>query len=149
MNLAELLRSVALGGAAFCLSLTPVLAAEYMSVSKDGINLRSAPKANAEVLFELPAGYPLEVLGKEGQWFKVQDYEGDKGYIHESTVSKSPHVIVKVKECKIRSGPSTSDQTVGSAVKDAIFTRVEQKGDWIKISHPDVTGWIHKDLVWP
>jgi hypothetical protein len=27
--------------------------------------------------------------------------------------------------------------------------QVEQKGDWVKVSHPDLTGWVHKDLVWP
>jgi len=131
------------------LALSTALAGEYMSVVKDGVNLRSAPNTNADILFELPVGYPLEVLGKEGQWLKVSDYEGDKGYIIESLVSKTPHVIVKVKECKIRSGPSAKDPVVGNGVKDVIFAKGEQKGDWIKVSHPNLTGWVHKDLVWP
>jgi len=143
------IKSMAMSVLASALTLTSAFAAEYMSVAKDGINLRSAPNTNAEVLFQLPVGYPLEVLGKEGQWLKVSDYEGDKGYIQESLVNKSPHVIVKVKECKIRSGPSTNDQVVGNGVKDVIFAKGEQKGDWIKVTHPSLTGWVHKDLVWP
>jgi SH3-like domain-containing protein len=130
-------------------ALTSALAGEYVSVIKDGVNLRSGPNTNAEILFQLPAGYPLEILSKEGQWLKVSDYEGDKGYITESLVDKSSHVIVKVKECKVRSGPSAKDQVVGNGVKDVIFTKSEQKGDWIKVTHPDLTGWVHKDLVWP
>lgn len=130
-------------------AMTSAFAAEYMSVVKDGINLRSGPDTKNEALYQLPAGYPLEVIEKKGQWLKVSDYEGDKGWIQEAMVNKTPHVIIKVKECKIRSGPATSEKVVGNGVREVIFTKVDQKGDWIKISHPDLNGWVHKDLVWP
>ena len=64
-------------------------------------------------------------------------------------MNKSPHVIVKVKECKIRSGPNNSEKVVGNGARDVIFVKADQKGDWVKVSHPDLTGWVHKDLVWP
>lgn len=126
-----------------------VCAAEYLSAAKDGINLRSGPGTNAAVLFELPMGYPLEVVSREGQWVKVTDYEGDQGYIVDSLLSKTPYVIVKVKECNVRSGPSTKDPVVGNVAKDVVFQKLEQKGDWIKVSHPQLTGWVQKALVWP
>lgn len=122
---------------------------EYLSVARDGINLRSGPGTKTDVLFELPLGYPLEVIGKEGQWVKVTDYEGDKGYIQETLLTKTPHVIVRVKECNIRSSPGTNAPVVGNSVKDVIFQKVEQKGDWVKISHRELTGWVHRSLVWP
>jgi len=124
-------------------------AAEYLSVARDGINIRSGPNTSADVLFELPMGYPVQVLSREGQWVKVVDYEGDKGYVFESLLSKTPTVIVKVAECNIRSGPSTQEAVVGNVTKDVVFQKVEQKGDWVKISHPQLTGWVHKSLVWP
>jgi SH3-like domain-containing protein len=144
-----LTKSIPMSLLASAFALTTALAGEYVSVIKDGVNLRSGPNTNTEILYQLPAGYPLEVLSEEGQWLKVSDYEGDKGYITESLVDKSPHVIVKVKECMIRSGPSTKDQVVGKGVKDVIFDKVEQQGDWVKVAHPNLTGWVHKDLVWP
>lgn len=148
MRLFEL-KSLSLALAAFSLLSVNALSAEYMSVARNGINLRSGPNTNTNILFELPLGYPLEIIGKEGQWVKVSDYEGDKGYIQESLLSKTPYVIVKVKECNVRSGPSTKDPVVGNVAKEVIFQKVEQKGDWIKISHPQLTGWVQKALVWP
>lgn len=124
-------------------------AADYLSVAKDGVNLRSGPSTTSEVLYQLPAGYPLEVMSKEGEWYKVSDHEGDKGYIQSSVVNTTPHVIVKAKECNVRSGPSTNDPVVGKSAQNVIFVKVEQKGSWVKVSHPDLTGWVHKDLVWP
>lgn len=124
-------------------------AADYLSVAKDGVNLRSGPSTTSEVLYQLPAGYPLQVMSKEGEWYKVSDHEGDKGYIQSSVVNTTSHVIVKAKECNVRSGPSTNDPVVGKSVQNVIFVKVEQKGAWVKVSHPDLTGWVHKDLVWP
>ena len=125
------------------------VAAEFVSVVKDGVNLRSGPETKYEVLFQLPAGYPLKVLATEGKWLKVSDYENDKGWIFSSLVSKTSYVIVKVKEGNVRSGPGTKYDKVGKVVRDVILKTTERKGDWVKISHPQLTGWLHKTLVWP
>lgn len=145
----SLLKTVSLTFVASSMICSTAVAAEYMSVARDGINLRSGPGTTTNILFELPLGYPLEVISKEGQWVKVRDYEGDAGYIQESLLSKTPYVIVKVKECNVRSGPTPKDPVVGKGVKDVLFQKVEQKGDWMKVAHPSLKGWLHKDLVWP
>lgn len=149
MKFRKIRKSIALTVLASACVIASAFAGEYMSVVKDGINLRSGPDVKKEVLYQLPAGYPLEIIERKGQWLKVSDFEGDKGWIQESMVNKTPHVIVKVKECKVRSGPGNKEKIVGSGVREVIFTKVDQKGDWIKISHPDLNGWIQKDLVWP
>ena len=125
------------------------MAAEYVSVVKDGVNLRSGPDTKYEVLFQLPKGYPLQVLSHKGKWIKVSDYENDKGWLYSSLASKTRYVIVKVKEGNVRSGAGTSFDKVGRVVRDVILKRVGQKGDWIKVSHPELTGWVHKSLLWP
>lgn len=131
------------------LGLSNVVMAEYLSVARDNINLRSGPSTNTDVLYQLPAGFPLQVLERQGEWFKVTDHESDQGWIHQSVVNTNPHVIVTVNVCNIRSGPGTDNSIVGTGSRDVIFAKVEQQGDWIKVSHPAVTGWVHKDLVWP
>lgn len=125
------------------------LAADFVSVNKDNVNLRSEPTTNSAVLFELPAGYPLEVLERKGDWLQVRDYEKDKGWIYASLTSNTPYVIVKVNKGNIRSGPGTNYEQVGKVVRDVILQKIEQKGDWLQVRHPQLTGWIHKNLVWP
>ncbi len=124
-------------------------AAEFVSVVKDGVNLRSGPATSHEVLFQLPAGYPLKVLSRDKKWIKVSDYENDKGWIYASLVSKTSYVIVKSDEGNVRSGPSTSYDRIGKVVRDVILKKVDKKGDWLKVSHPELTGWIYRNLVWP
>ena len=152
MNNRTLKQSVRIGvlAAALVGALTvSAMAAEFVSVVKDGVNLRSGPETKHEILFQLPAGYPLKVLARQGEWLKVSDYENDKGWIFAGLVSKTRYVIVKVKEGNVRSGPGTKYDKVGKVVRDVILKRTERKGDWVKSSHPQLTGWLHKTLVWP
>ncbi len=143
------IRAALHAGAAVFLSAALCSAADYVNVSRDGVNLRSGPGTNHEVLFELPADYPLKVLETKGEWLKVVDYENDRGYIHKGLTTTSGAVIVKVNEANVRRGPSTKDEKIGTVAKDVILKKVEKKGDWIKVSHPQLTGWIHRKLVWP
>lgn len=124
-------------------------AAEFVSVTKADVNLRSGPSTDNKVLFKLPAGYPLKVMSKKGKWMKVSDFEGDKGWIYESLVSKSPYVIVTVKEANVRKGPGTNYEKVGSVAREVILRKLERKGEWVKVSHPKINGWLHSKLLWP
>jgi SH3-like domain-containing protein len=125
-------------------------AAEFVSVVKDGVNLRSAPDTASGVLFQLPAGYPLQIIERKGDWLNVSDYENDKGWISASLVSKVPYVIVKAAKGNIRADAGTDAPQVGRVVSEVILKKIDQQGDWIKVSHPQLSsGWIHQQLVWP
>ncbi len=83
---------------------------EMLSVSSDGVNLRSGPGTNYDIKWEFGKGFPLQVLSKEGDWYKVQDFENDIGWIYKSLLFAPGHMIVKVnkksnKKINIRSGP--------------------------------------------
>lgn len=123
--------------------------ADFVSVVKDGVNLRSGPETKYEILFQLPSGYPLKVLSRKGKWIKISDYENDKGWIYSTLVNSTPHVIVRAKECNVRSGPGTNHGKVGSVARDVILRKLESKGDWVKVSHPQISGWVYGKLVWP
>lgn len=140
---------LALLAASSLLTATAGLAAEYVSISKDGINLRSGPDTKYATLYELPAGYPLKVVEKKGEWLKVADYENDQGWVFAPLVTKDPYLIVIVNEGNARSGPGAEFDKVGTVVKDVLLKKVNQKGDWIQFEHPQLKGWIHKKLVWP
>ncbi|MCI5150697.1 MAG: peptide-binding protein [Candidatus Electrothrix sp. MAN1_4] len=136
--------------AVLTIMMTGVLeAAEYVSVVKDGVNLRSGPTTSHEILFQLPAGYPLKVLERVPKWIKVSDYENDKGWIYAGLVSKTPYVIVQVDEGNVRSGPGTNHDKIGKVVRDVLLKKIGTEGNWFQVRHPELTGWIYRNLVWP
>ena len=149
MKAAQLLFSMILVAAFFLVSLSAVSAAEYVSVAKDGVNLRSGPDTKYSVLYELPEGYPLKVEERKGQWLKVSDFENDQGWIFTSLVSKTEYVIVTIKQGNVRSGPAINDDKVGEVVREVLLKKVGKQGDWYQVEHPRLKGWIHRKLVWP
>ena len=54
--------------------------------TKDKNSLRSEPKPDAKILFSVGPGIPFKVLKRDNKWILVEHADGDKGWIHESTV---------------------------------------------------------------
>lgn len=129
---------------------TSSLAAEYVSVSKDGVNLRSGPGTDHEILWEVFKGFPLQVLGHQGKWLHTIDFEGDKGWLYAPLASQKKTVIVKVNLANMRLGPGTNYEIVARVKYGVVFTPMAKQGDWEKVRHADgTTGWITKGLLWP
>lgn len=128
--------------------------AEMISIAGDGINMRSGPGIRYRVLWELNRGFPLQVLKRSGDWFRVQDFEGTIGWIHADVVSTIPHMVVRAnkkshKRINIRSGPGTKHGIIAKAHYGVVFRTMEQKNGWVKISHENgVTGWVDRRLLW-
>ena len=131
--------------------LTPASAAgKFVSVKKDGVNVRSGPNTSAEILWEVFKSFPLKVLEQKGDWTHVVDFEGDKGWIYSPLLDDDHTVIVKVNTANMRIGPGTSYEIVATVKYGVVFKPLDNDGDWIKVKHEDgTTGWIHKDLLWP
>ncbi|KGO35123.1 hypothetical protein JT06_04760 [Desulfobulbus sp. Tol-SR] len=129
----------------------PAMAAEYVSVVKDGVNVRTAPNTDAPVLMELFQGYPLLVQGKEGDWLKVTDYENDSGYIHSSLVKKGDTVIVNAKKsANMRTEPNATAPVVADVERGVVLIKLSAQDKWVKVKHSGGTvGWIFQPLIWP
>ncbi len=142
---------------ALSLSLAPLgvgnalaAAPDQVSIAKDGVNLRSGPGDKHEVIWELPQGYPLRITSRQGDWVKVEDYEKSQGWVHKSMVNtKTETAIVTATEANLRKTPDAKGDKAGTAAKEVIFEVVSRKGDWVQVRHQQVSGWIHKSLVWP
>lgn len=126
------------------------LAGEYVSVRKDGVNIRSGPSTDDEILWEVFKDFPLEILQRKGDWVQTRDYENDKGWIYASLLSDETTVIVKVDTANMRSGPGTENKIVATVKKGVVFKPIGQEGDWIKLQYKnDITGWMYNTLLWP
>ncbi len=131
----------------FC---TPAQAAEYMTVVKDGVNVRSGPSTKNEVYWEVFKDFPLKVVKKQGEWIQTTDFEGDTGWIYAPLLTSKKKTIVKVKKANLRVGPGKNYEIVATALYGVVFTRGRNDGSWVQVTHSDGTkGWLHKSLIWP
>ncbi|MBF0258688.1 MAG: SH3 domain-containing protein [Desulfamplus sp.] len=122
---------------------------ERLSVKAKLANVRSSPKIDGEVLWQIEMYYPIVVVEKKDGWIKFKDFENDLAWIHGSLVDKTQSVITLKDKCNVRKGPGT-DQALAFTVERGVpFKLLEKKDDWVKIQHADgEIGWIYKSLIW-
>ena len=125
-------------------------ATEYVSVLKDGANIRSGPETNKEILWTVFKGFPLKVSARKGKWAQVEDFEGDKGWIATELIAKEKTVIVKASTANLRAGAGKDYEIVAEVKQGVVFKSLTSEGDWNKVKHADgTTGWILGKLLWP
>ena len=125
-------------------------AATYVSIKKDGVNIRSGPGTKKEILWEVFKDFPLQVLKKKGKWTQTVDFEGDKGWVYSQLLSNKKTVIVRVKTANMRFGPGKNYEILATVKYGVVFKVLKTEGDWVKVSHVDGTdGWLFKSLLWP
>ena len=129
--------------------LAGVASAERLAISAPVANIRSGPGTDHDVIWKVQKYFPLRVIEKSGEWYHFQDFEGDRGWVHQSLVGKISTVITNNDACNIRSGPGTSHKIILTVEKGIPFKVLKREGSWIHIEHADGDkGWIHKSLVW-
>ena len=125
-----------------------------VSVAEEKVNLRKGPSTQYPIIWELGKGFPLRVIGSQGNWYKVSDFESDVGWIYKDLVFKKPHLIVKINKkskarINIRSGPGTKYSVVGKAEYGVVFETLERGDGWVKVKHETgLTGWVKRSLLW-
>jgi SH3-like domain-containing protein len=136
--------------AALFFVVLPIQAAEYRTIKKDGVNIRSGPSTKKEILWEVFKGFPLEIVSNRGKWSQIIDFEGDKGWVYSPLLSREKRVIVKSNTVNMRSGPGLNNDIVATVKYGVVLKPLATKKDWVKVKHSGGTsGWIHKPLVWP
>ena len=125
------------------------VSAERLSVGVNIANIRSGPDSAEGVIWQVERYHPLSILKRHGDWCLFEDFEGDRGWIHQSLLVDEKTVVVKGDNCNIRSGPGTNHDVLFTVDRGVPFKVLEEKGKWLKIRHADGDeGWIHRDLVW-
>ena len=123
--------------------------AERLAVISPVANIRSGPGTQYDVLWQAEKYYPILVIEKSDPWYQFRDFEGDKGWVHQSLVGNIETVITKKDLCNIRSEPGTGGKILFTVEKGIPFKVLERKENWLHIEHADGdTGWIHDSLVW-
>lgn len=91
---------------------------------------------------------PLMITGEYGHWRRVQDVEGQGGWMHYSLLSGVRTVTFLTEKTNLRLRPSEASATKAFAERGAIAKLDECQPDWCKVSAGRVKGWIRKEAVW-
>ena len=126
--------------------------ADALCVTVPEANLRSGPGTNYEKTWEVFKYMPFKKLSQKGNWYKVQDVDGDMHWIYRKLVTgKFECAVVKVDKANVRSGPGTKfdKKYFSPSLKYDSYKVLTRKGKWVKVLDEfGETAWIFRKLVW-
>ncbi|MFT3801409.1 MAG: SH3 domain-containing protein [Burkholderiaceae bacterium] len=123
-------------------------ARDMVSVDGATANMRSGPGTGYRAEWSLAHGYPLRVVGRQGNWLKVSDFEKDVGWVHRSLLGNKPHHVVKASVANIRQRPTTRSPIVGRLQRGEVVETLGRQPGWIRVSADGSKGWVASDLLW-
>ncbi len=128
---------------------SPSMAQRMVSIASKEVNMRTGPGTGYGTDWTLGHGYPLKVIGRQGKWLKVSDFENDKGWVYGPLTGSTPMHIVKVKVANMRSQPTMDSRIVGKVAYGNVLKTLERRESWVKVQREGgLRGWIAKRLLW-
>jgi len=112
------------------------------------VNLRAGPGTNHPVITTLPRGIKINVVGKEGQWLRVESKHGGKpGYIDERfarrvtsapasetrAAAPAPGPYRTLQDVDLREGPGTKYRALAKLPAGIKVHVVRAEGDWLRV----------------
>jgi SH3-like domain-containing protein len=138
---------VLMGG--FALASPAIAGPDLVRVKVDEANLRSGPSTATETLREAYENEPFQVLGRQGHWLHVSDFQGEQAWIYAPLTDSRPAVVVEADVANVRAGPGRSHEVLYTAERWTTFLVLNQRRGWVRVRHADgAEGWIHETLLW-
>jgi len=105
-----------------------------------------APRANAEVLGQLPRGKLLYATGPtQGDWLEIEAPPEISGWIFGELLRGD---VVEASSVRIRSGAGVGFEGLGTLVKGDRITRRGSQGGWVEfVGLPAMRIWIERSMV--
>jgi SH3-like domain-containing protein len=91
---------------------------------------------------------PLKVTAEYGHWRRVQDSEGQGGWMHYALLSGVRTVVFQSEKSALRVQPNEASATKAYAERGAIARLEECDPAWCKVSGAGVSGWASKSDIW-
>ncbi len=91
---------------------------------------------------------PLQVTAEYDNWRRVQDSEGQGGWMHYSLLSGVRTVVILDKQVQLRMKPTAAAATRAFADRGVIARLGTCNFQWCELSVQGVKGWVEKARFW-
>ncbi len=121
----------------------------YVSLKTDDANARRGPSLAYRIdwLFRR-RNMPLRITAEFSNWRRVEDSEGQGGWVNYSLLSGVRTVVVVADRTPLRSQPDTAASTVAEAEQGVVGRLGECQREWCSITASGERGWVQKSELW-
>lgn len=121
----------------------------YVSLKTSEGNVRRGPSLSHKIDWVYQRrDMPLQITAEFGHWRRVQDRDGQGGWIHYSLLSGNRTVIVDRDLTPLFVKPDTSAPVNAYAEAGVVAQLGECLAEWCRISAGGERGWVDKAALW-
>lgn len=91
---------------------------------------------------------PVRVTGEYGHWRRVEDIDGEGGWVHYSMLSPTDTAIVTAARLAVHFDPRVGKKPKMIAERGVVVHVLSCAGDWCEISVEGESGWAARDGLW-
>lgn len=91
---------------------------------------------------------PLMVTAEFGHWRRVEDRDGQGGWIHYTLLSGVRTVVITAEMAELHSSADATSTDVAKAENGVIGRLGACRPDWCRITAGGETGWVQKSEIW-
>ena len=121
----------------------------FVSLKADEGNVRRGPSLSHRIDWVFTRrNMPLVVTGEHGHWRRVQDRDGQGGWVHYSLLSGTRNVIVEADLTPLHVKPDP-ESPVNAYAETGVIARLGSCSlDWCRIVADGNKGWVPKTALW-
>ncbi|MGL6209210.1 MAG: SH3 domain-containing protein [Paracoccaceae bacterium] len=121
----------------------------YVTLKTSEGNARRGPGPEHRIDWEFKrAGMPLKLTAEHDNWRRVEDAEGEGGWMHYSLLSGTRTVLVMQNLTEFLADPDDLAEVTFQAEQGVIGRLLECNADWCRVSIEGQRGWVRKGALW-
>lgn len=121
----------------------------FVSVKSNKVNVRRGPNYNYQIDWVYTrVGIPLKVTAEYENWRRVEDFQGEGGWIHSRLLSGKRFVMFITDKTILKRKPNKKSPPVALVNKGVIGRLVSTVGTWSEIFVDGHSGWVPSEAVW-
>lgn len=124
----------------------------FVSLKGSKANLRTGPGRNFPIEWVYQnKGLPLKVVAEYDKWYKVEDIEGSKGWMHHTLFSGKRNVQIQSSNTvSLQSLPTYGSTPIAWLEPNAVGTVVECPTDksWCEVMFDKYKGFVERNVLW-
>jgi SH3-like domain-containing protein len=120
----------------------------FVSLKAQTANIRRGPGLDHRIDWVFQRrGMPLRVVAEYDVWRKVEDIDGEGGWIHATLISGTRTVIV-TEDISLLERPDPRGRAVAHIEAQVVAQLEGCEDEWCSVSVDDVQGWAVRRVFW-
>lgn len=135
----------------FCFAEADTIAANTeLSLGSHIVNARIGPGEEYPIIYVYRKKYlPVKVVSKYNDWYRIQDHENSKSWIHKRLLSKRKSAFVSKDFAILYKSPKDSSVKIAKLEEGVVGIVINNTNkNFVKIQIDGLKGWVHRSDVY-